>query len=59
VDPGDRRGAHGTFPYPSRDGGKEKMWTKCNQRYICHREAFFPRQRDFDTPDTVYHQRGG
>jgi len=29
-----------------------------NRRYICHREAFFPRQRDFDTPGTVYHQRG-
>jgi len=30
-----------------------------NQRYICHREAFFPRQRDFDTPGTAYHQREG
>jgi len=28
------------------------------RRYICHREAFFPRQRGSDTPDTVYHQRG-
>jgi len=30
-----------------------------NRCYICHREAFFPRQRGCDTPDTVYHQTGG
>ena len=30
-----------------------------NRRYIRHREAFFPRQRDFDTPGTAYPQREG
>jgi len=30
-------------------GGRRQ--SNANQRYICHREAFFPRQRDFDTPD--------
>jgi len=39
-------------------GGKGSPYA--NRRYICHREAFFPRQRDLDTPGTVYHhQRRG
>ena len=50
---GGRRGTQGTFPNPSRDGGEGG-----EEVLLCHREAFFPRQRGCDTPDTVYHLRG-
>ena len=59
---GGRRGTQGTFPHTSWDGSEGvEQESYANLRYICHREAFFPRQleRDFDTPVTVYRQRGG
>ena len=39
--------------------GRRQARPYANRRYICHREAFFPRQRDFDTPGTAYPQRRG
>ena len=66
MDPGMRGqgGAQGTFPYPSRDGGEGgeeagHVPTGVTLVLVCHREAFVPRQRDFDTPGTAYHQRRG
>ena len=53
VDPGMRgqEGCTRDFPYPSRDGGEGREEavhmptgvTYVTERYICHREAFFPR----------------
>jgi len=59
------------FPYPCRDGGEggeEAVYMptgvtyvteKHEERLSSRKNAFFPRERDFDPPDTVYHQRGG
>ena len=48
----DWRGAQGIFPshIPAGVVVRGGMRPYTNRRYICHREAFFPRQRDFDTP---------